>query len=147
MDLQLSRTQNLRYSAGTPDQHRQTNRLYRGCALTPHNVSFPGITANVFWRPATLASHAQSGFAATAARCSPRDPTFDTRATMGCGGLEKSARVRLRMGYIWSAFWATRGRDQSSSPSDALPDLNGSRTRFLVPSGPRSQRVSLGDPT
>ena len=29
MDLQLSRTQILRYSAGTPDQHRQTNRLYR----------------------------------------------------------------------------------------------------------------------
>ena len=29
MDLQLSRTQRLRYWAGTPDQHRQTNRLYR----------------------------------------------------------------------------------------------------------------------
>ena len=29
MDLQLSRTHILRYWAGTPDQHRQTNRLYR----------------------------------------------------------------------------------------------------------------------
>ena len=29
MDLQLSRTHILRYWAGTPDQYRQTNRLYR----------------------------------------------------------------------------------------------------------------------
>ena len=28
-DLQLSRTHILRYWAGNPDQHRQTNRLYR----------------------------------------------------------------------------------------------------------------------
>ena len=29
MDLHLSRPHILRYWAGTPDQHRQTNRLYR----------------------------------------------------------------------------------------------------------------------
>ena len=29
MDPQLSRTHILHYWAGTPDQHRQTNRLYR----------------------------------------------------------------------------------------------------------------------
>ena len=29
MDLHLSRSHILRYWAGTPDQHRQTNRLYR----------------------------------------------------------------------------------------------------------------------
>ena len=29
LDLQLSRTYILRYWADTPDQHRQTNRLYR----------------------------------------------------------------------------------------------------------------------
>ena len=29
MDLQLSRAHILRYWAGTPDQHRRTNRLYR----------------------------------------------------------------------------------------------------------------------
>ena len=29
MDLHLSRSHILRYSAGTPDQHRQCNRLYR----------------------------------------------------------------------------------------------------------------------
>ena len=29
MDLNLSRSLSLRYWAGTPDQHRQTNHLYR----------------------------------------------------------------------------------------------------------------------
>ena len=80
-----------------------------GCALARHSESFPGTTANVFWRRATLASHAQSGFAATATRCSPREPTFDTRATMGCGGLAKSMRVRRKMEYIWFNSWTTRG--------------------------------------
>ena len=61
-----------------------------GCALVPHSVSFPGTTVNFFWRRATLASHARSGSTATAIRCSPREPTFGTRAMMGCGGLEKS---------------------------------------------------------
>ena len=36
---------------------------------------------------------------------------------------------------------------QASSPSGALHDLNGGRTRFLVAPGPRSQRVPSGDPT
>ena len=30
------------------------------------------------------------------------------------------------------------GADQASSPSGALHDLNGGRTRFLMPPGPRS---------
>ena len=42
-----------------------------------------------FWRRATLASHAQSYFAAIVARCSRREPTLDTRASTGCGGLGK----------------------------------------------------------
>ena len=108
-----------------------------GCTLVRHSVSCPGTTVNVFWRRATLASHSRSGFAATATRCSPRGPTFGTRATMGCGGLEKSARVRRRLEYTWSDFWATRGRS-SFPPPDALHDLNGGRTRFLVSPGPRS---------
>ena len=33
MDLHLSRSHILRFWAGTPDQHRQTNRLYRGMRI------------------------------------------------------------------------------------------------------------------
>ena len=32
---------------------------------------------------------------------------------MGCGGLGKSARVRLRAAYIWFEFWTTRGKLRS----------------------------------
>ena len=55
---------------------------------------------NVFGRSATLASPARSGFVDFATQYSLRGPTFGTRATMGGGGLGKSARVRLRTGYI-----------------------------------------------
>ena len=62
-----------------------------GCALAQHSVSFVGTKPNVFWPPATLASRARSGFNAFATQYSPREPTFGTRDTMGCGGLGKSA--------------------------------------------------------
>ena len=41
MDLQRSRNHFLRYSTGTPDQHRQTNRLYRRMRTGPaqHELS------------------------------------------------------------------------------------------------------------
>ena len=32
-------------------------------------------------------------------------PTFGTSVMMGCGGLGKSAQLRLRTGYIWSNFF------------------------------------------
>ena len=84
-----------------------------GCGLVRHGVCSSGTTGSVFWRWAALVSHARSGSAPTAIRCSPREPTFGTRATMGCGGLEKSVRVRRRMGYTWSDFWTIRGRSSS----------------------------------
>ena len=37
--------------------------------------------------------------------------------------------------------------DRSSSPPGTLHDLNGGRTRLLVPPGPRSPRVPSGDST
>ena len=68
VDLHLSRSHILRYWAGTPDQHRQTNRLYRRCGLVRHSVSSLGTTGNDFWRRATLVSHARSGSTTTAIR-------------------------------------------------------------------------------
>ena len=50
----------------------------------------------------------------------------------------------------WSIPGPTFGRpgaDQAPSSPGALHDLNGGRTRFLVPVGPRSQRVLSGGPT
>ena len=66
MDLQLSRTHILRYWAGTPDQHRQKNRRYRWMRIGAAQRDLYRNNGDVFWSPATLASYAWSGFAATA---------------------------------------------------------------------------------
>ena len=59
VDLQLSRQQTLLYWAGTPNQHRQTNRLYRQVRIEAlHNGSFPVLTANDFRHLATAACRA-----------------------------------------------------------------------------------------
>ena len=110
MDLHLSRSHILRYWAGTPDQHRQTNRLYRRMRIGAAQREVSRNNGERLFRRATPASRAQSVFATTAKRFSLKEPIFGTRAMMGCGGLEKSVRERQRMGYTWSDFWTIRGR-------------------------------------
>ena len=82
----------------------QPTAFTAGCGLMRRSVSSPGTTGSVLWHRTTLEPHARSGSAATAARCSPREPAFGTRAAMGCGGLKNSVRVRRRMGHTWSDF-------------------------------------------
>ena len=60
-----------------------------GCGLARRSVSSPRTTGSVFWRQVTFVPHARSGSAVTVIRCSPREPTFGTGATMACGGLKK----------------------------------------------------------
>ena len=91
----------------------QPTAFTAGCGLVRRSVSSPGTTGSVFWHRTTLEPHARSGSAATATRCFPGEPTFGTRATMGCGGLGKSVRVQRRMGYTWPEFWTIRGRSSS----------------------------------
>ena len=123
----------------------QPTAFTAGCGLVRRSVSSPGTTRSVLGHRTTLEPHARSGSAATAARCSPREPAFGTRATMACGGLKKSVRVRRRMGYPWPKFSTIRGR--SSSLFSRRATRRGGRTRFLVPAGSRSQRVLSGGPT
>ena len=110
MDLQVFHHQILRYWTGTPNQHRQTNRLYRRMRIGAAQGDFLRATTSDSWSPVTAAFLAQNGLAAAALRCFPTTPTFGTRATTVCGGLRRSARTRLRMGYVWCAFWITRDR-------------------------------------
>ena len=125
MDLHLSRTHICVIGPALRTSTAKPTAFTAGCALVRHSVSFPETTGNDFRRRATLASHARSGLVATAARCSPREVTFDTRATMGCGGLEKSARVRRRMECTWSDFLTTLGRSSSLSPRRATRPQRG----------------------
>ena len=110
MDLHLSRPHILRYWARTPDQHRQTNRLFRRMRIGAAQRELYRNNGKRFLAPGSLVLPAPIGFAATTTRCFLREPTFGTRETMGYGGLEKSARARPRTRYTWSAFWTIRSR-------------------------------------
>ena len=127
MDLQRYRTHICVIGPALRTCTAKPSAFTDGCTLERHSVNFPRTTANVSWRPATLASHARSGVAATAARCSPREPTSGTRATMGCGGLENHREYDGGWN-IPGPIFGRPGADQASSPSSALHDLNGGRT-------------------
>ena len=86
MNLQVSRQQIFIYWAGTPSQHRQTNRLYRQIRIGLHNGSFFVLTANGFWHLATASCRGLTGYATTAPRCFPLGPIFDTKPMTACGG-------------------------------------------------------------
>ena len=83
VDLQLSRTPLCVIEPALRTSLAKQTDSTAECALLRQSVSFPGKTSNAFWRPAALASHARSGFAATATRWSPKEPMFGERATMG----------------------------------------------------------------
>ena len=122
----------------------QPTAFTAGCGLARRSVSSHGTTGSVFWRQATFVPHARSGSAVTVIRCSPREPTFGTGATMACGGLKKN-QCEYDGGWgIPRPNFGRSGAVQAPSFPGALHDLRGGRTRFLVPSGSRSQRVLSG---
>ena len=119
MHLHLSRSHILRYWAGTPDQHHQTNRLYRRMRIGAAQREFSRNNGVRFLAP---------GYA-----CVPRadwlrryhdtvllkGAHFGTRETMCYGGLEKPARALPRTRYTLFTFWTTRDRLNSLFPRRA----------------------------
>ena len=110
VEFQLSRPAILRYWAGIPNQHPQTNRLYRRMRIDAAQRELSRSNGERSWRPATAAFRTQIGIAAIAPGCFPTEPTFGAWATTNRGGLGRSARARLRMGYIWCDIWMARRR-------------------------------------
>ena len=131
------------------DRHSESAPPYQsctaGCELVLHNGNSLGVTVCVSWRPATATFRTQIGFAATAPRYIPTEPTFGTKTMTVCGRLGSSARARLRVGYIWCHFRMTRDRD--SSFSCAIHDFDGSCTRFLVSANTFSEHDCTWSPT
>ena len=122
----------------------QPTAFTAGCGLVRRTVSSPGTTRSVFWHRTTLEPHARSGSAATDTRCSPGEPAFGTRATMACGGLKQN-QCEYDGGWgIPRPNFGRSGAVQAPPFPGALHNLRGGRTRFLVPSGSRSQRVLSG---
>ena len=144
MNLHLSRSHILRYWAGTPDQHRQTNRLYRrmriGAAqheLSRNNgerVSAPGYAC--FPRVECLRRS--------------RDTALPKGAHVwytGDDGLWWVGKISASM--TEDEVYLVRCMDDPRPIKLFLPParytINVGRTRFLVPADPRSQRVLSGD--
>ena len=95
MDLQLSRQQILLYWAGTPKQHRQTNRLYRQMRNRAAQRELPRANG---WVPRL------TGYAATAPRCSPMGAIFGKNSSTAGGGQGKSALVLPPTGNFCYVF-------------------------------------------
>ena len=106
MYLQLSRRAILRHWAGTPNQHRHTNYLYRRVRIGAEQRELSWSNGERFLAPGYgCVSHADW----LHRYFFPTGPTFGARTTTVCGGSGKSARLRQRMGYIWFDFWTIRG--------------------------------------
>ena len=87
MDLQLSRHGSLRHCPGTPNQHRQTNRLYRWMRKGAEQRELSRSNGEWFLAPGYgFTYRTPIGFADPETPCFPTGPTFGTRATTVCGG-------------------------------------------------------------
>ena len=124
MDPHFIHTHMLRFWAGTPDQHRQTDRLYRRMGIGAAQCELFRNNGERFLAPG-YACVPRAEWLRRTIRCSRREPTLGTRATMGCDGLEEFARVRRRMEYTWSDFWTTRGQSISLFPRRATRPQRG----------------------
>ena len=145
-DLQLSRTQILRYWAGIPDPHRLTTRLYRRMHIDAGQREISRNNGECFWRPATLASHARSASPLPRHSAPQGSPLLVQGRPRVVVAWKNQRKYDCKWGIPGPVF-RRPGADQASFPSGTLHDFNGGRTRFLVPPGPRSQRVPSGYPT
>ena len=148
MDLQLFRHELLQCWAGTPNQHRQTNRLYRRMRIGAAQRELSRSNGERFLAADYGCVLAQNGLAAAAPRCFPMEPPPSTRATTVRGGLGRSARARLPMGCIWCAFWMTRDRSSFLLPRRATRlrrEL--CCTGVLISTSTLSYRICTGGPT
>ena len=119
MDLDLSRHHILRYCAGTPDQHRQTNRLYRRMRIGAARRELSRNNGERFLAPGYACVPRADWLRRYHDTVLPKGAHFGTRETMGYGGLKKSARALPRTRYTRSAFWTTRDRLNFLAPRRA----------------------------
>ena len=98
--------------AGAPNQHRQNQPPVSAdrCALELHSGSFPGLTANVSWHPATAACRALAGYASTALQhhsttVFPNGANFWCKADDGLWWLWGNQRSHIHRRVIFGKFF------------------------------------------
>ena len=110
MDLHLSRSHILRYWTGTPDQHRQTNRLYRRMRIGAEQRELSRNNGEHFLAPGYACVPRADWLRRHHDTILPKGSHFWYKGDDGYGGWEKSARALPRTRYTWSAFWTTWDR-------------------------------------
>ena len=147
MDLQLSRTHILRYWAGTPDQHRQANRLCRRMRIGAAQRELSRNNGEPFLTPGYACVPRAEWLRRYRDTVLPKGAHFWYKGDDGLWWLGKINAGTTEDGVYLVQFLDDPGPIKLPLPPGALHDLNGGRRRFLVPPGPRSQRVPSGNPT
>ena len=141
MDPQLSRTHILRYCAGTSDQHRQTNRLYRRMRIGAAQRELSRNNGERFLADGYACLRPTRGLASPLSQHgAPQGSPLLVQGRRWVVVAWKNQREYDGRWSIPGPIFGRPGANQASSPSGVLHDLNGGCTRFLVPSGPRTQR-------
>ena len=134
MGRQLSRHECLRhaYWAGTPNQHRQTNRLYRGRQIGAAQRELSRSKGELFLAPGyDCVSHAVR----LRRYCNTVLPNGALVCYKGDDGLRwlgKISGATPTDGVLFGSIFGRPGTDQASSFSGAQHGINKSCTRLLV---------------
>ena len=111
-----------------------------GRLLARPSVSFPGTTANTFWRRATLRPTCGVALPLSRHGAPQRSPRF----VQGRRWVVVACKHQCEYDGGWGIpgpHFGPSGAVQAPTCPGALHDLRGGRTRFFVPAGSRSQRV------
>ena len=144
--VHLSRLHVLRYWAGTPDQHRQTNHLFRRMRIGAAQRELSRNNGERF-----LALGCACVTRADWLRCYHdtvlyKQAHFWYKGDDGSWWLGKIGASTTEDKVYLARFLDDPGPSTLPSPV-ALHDFVRSRTRLLVPASSHRQRVSSGDPT
>ena len=110
MDLHLSRSNILRYWAGTPDQQCQTNRLYRRMRIGAAQRELSRNNGERFLAPGYACVPRTDWLRRYHDTILPKGAHVWYKGDDGLWRLGKSARALPRTRHTWSAFWTTRDR-------------------------------------
>ena len=125
MDLHLSRSHSLRYWAGIPDQHRQTNRLHHRMRIGAAQRELSRNNAERSLAPGYACVPHGEWLRRYHGTVLPKGAHVSYKGDDGLWWFRKSVRVRRGMEYTWSDFWTTRGRSSSLFPQCATRPQRG----------------------
>ena len=131
MDLQLYLTHILRYWAGTPDQHRQTNRLYRRMWIGAAQRELSRKNGERFLPPGYACALCAEWLRRFHDTVLPKGAHFWYKGNDGLWWLGKISASTTEDGVYVVRFWTIRGRPSSLFPRRFATSTGGVRGSWL----------------